>query len=85
MSNKMVTLTLAHPLPEASAKRVRAQEVRDYKIGEKIKVPYHEAHGVISSGYATVDPEDDEQVQAALGRTSSASAKSTSSGSSKSS
>ncbi|MEV8634271.1 hypothetical protein AB0395_21710 [Streptosporangium sp. NPDC051023] len=67
MSEKMVTLTLAHPLEEEGAKRVRAKQIRDYQVGEKISVPYHEARGIISAGYAAgIDPEDIEQVQEAL-------------------
>jgi hypothetical protein len=72
VTDKMVTLTLAHPLQEKGARRVRAKVVKDYKAGEKITVPHHEVKGIKSAGYAVLDPEDEEQAAETPGAASPA-------------
>jgi hypothetical protein len=63
----LVTLTLSNPLDAAQATQVRAAEVKDYRPGDKIKVPQQEAAAIIAAGYAhNVEPSDAEAVASAL-------------------
>ena len=65
--SEMVTLTLAHPLSAKQADRLHASESRDYNIDDKITVPVEDARAIINSGFAAgVDPEQHDQVTAAL-------------------
>jgi hypothetical protein len=62
-----VTLTLAHPLNAKQADRLHAKDSKDYAVGDKIVVPPDDARAIINAGFAQgVDPEDHEQVKAAL-------------------
>lgn len=62
-----VTITLAHPLSIRQSERLRAKEARDYNTGDKITVPRDDARAIINAGFADgVDPENHEQVRAAL-------------------
>lgn len=62
-----VTIELAHPLYAEQAARLRATDVREYEIGERITVPREEAAAIINAGFASgVDPQDQGQVAAAL-------------------
>lgn len=64
----MVTLTLAHSLNAAQADRLHAKDAgKDYPTGSKITVPKDDARSIINAGFADgVDPENAEQVRAAL-------------------
>ena len=67
MSASMVTLTLAHPLDAHQAERLHAKDVKDYGTLDKITVPVDDARAIINAGFAAdVDPENHEQVAAAL-------------------
>jgi hypothetical protein len=62
-----VTLTLAHPLGGPSCDRLGIPR-RDYGVGEPLDLTRDAANTLIAAGYAAgVDPEDPDQVRAALG------------------
>jgi hypothetical protein len=63
-----VTLKLAHPLTAEQAQRIGAGD-EDLNVGDEIKIHHDMARSVINSGYAQVDPEDNEAVADALGGT----------------
>lgn len=56
-----IEVTLAHYLPEGNEFTGEEQTA-----GDKITVKRHQARHLIAAGYAAVDPEDQEQVAAAL-------------------
>lgn len=75
--SETVTLTLAHPLSAHQAARLNAKDDKDYKVGDKITVPLGNAHAIINAGFAAgVEPENSEQVQAALKKSSAPKSKS---------
>lgn len=63
----MTTLTLAHPLTAEQARKVHADQDKDYVQGDSITLPRDDARLVINAGYAQdVDPDDHDAVRKAL-------------------
>jgi hypothetical protein len=74
-----VTLTLAHPLDTRQAERLHAKDAKEYKVGDKIVVPRDDARAIINAGFAAgIDPQDHDQVRAALDAPAPKSAKASS-------
>ncbi len=61
-----VTITLAHPLSAEHAVRLGLDD-KDYNVDDDVKIRRDLARSVINSGYAQVDPEDQESVNDSLG------------------
>ena len=61
-----ISITLSHPLSRDQARQAQINTDRDLREGESIAVGKDTARRIISSGYATVDPENRVAVQAIL-------------------
>lgn len=62
----LVALALAHPYPKEYAERVRAEDIRDYAVGETIYVTREFGNAMIDAGMVQVDPIDADARRAAL-------------------
>lgn len=64
--DKFVTLTLAHPLNEKDRIYLGLPKDGKTEVGQQVRVNRNGASAIINAGYATVDPENHEQVRSTL-------------------